>query len=35
MKLIPPIIDAAPAKCSEKIAASTEADLCPKLDNGG
>jgi len=35
MKLILPIIDAAPAKCSEKIAASTEADPCPKLDNGG
>jgi len=35
MKLIPPIIDAAPAKCNEKIAASTDADLCPKEDNGG
>merc|ERR1712048_630325 len=35
IKLIPPIIDAAPAKCNEKIAASTDADLCPKEDNGG
>lgn len=35
MKLILPIIDAALAKCNEKIAASTDADLCPKLDNGG
>jgi len=29
------MIDAAPARCNEKMAASTEADLCPKLDNGG
>merc|ERR1712048_330740 len=35
IKLIPPIIDAAPAKCNEKIAASTDADPCPKEDNGG
>lgn len=35
MKLIPPIIDAAPAKCNEKIAVSTDDDLCPKLDSGG
>lgn len=35
MKLIPPMIDAAPARCNEKIAVSTEEDLCPKLDNGG
>merc|ERR1712048_1100602 len=35
IKLIPPIIDAAPAKCNEKIAASTDADLCPNEDNGG
>jgi len=35
IKLIPPIIEAAPAKCKEKIAASTDDDLCPKLDKGG
>jgi len=29
------MIDAAPAKCNEKMAASTDADLCPKLDKGG
>jgi len=29
------MIEAAPAKCSEKIAASTEADPCLKLDKGG
>jgi hypothetical protein len=29
------IIDAALAKCNEKIAVSTEEDLCPKLDKGG
>jgi len=35
MKLIPPIIDAAPAGCNEKIAASTDAEPCPNDDNGG
>lgn len=35
MKLIPPIMEAAPAKCNEKIAASTEADPCLNEDNGG
>jgi len=29
------MIDAAPAKCNEKIAISTDDDLWPKLDNGG
>jgi len=29
------MIEAAPARCREKIAVSTEDDLCPKLDNGG
>jgi hypothetical protein len=33
--LIPLIIDAAPARCNEKIAASTDADLCPNDDKGG
>jgi len=35
IKLIPLIIDAAPAKCKEKIAASTEAEPCLKLERGG
>jgi len=35
MKLILPIIEAAPAKCKEKIAVSTDEDPCLKLDNGG
>lgn len=35
MKLILLIIEAAPAKCKEKMAASTDDDPCPKLDNGG
>merc|ERR1712048_345347 len=35
MKLIPPIIDAAPARCNEKIAASTDAEPCLNDDNGG
>jgi hypothetical protein len=29
------MIDAALAKCNEKIAVSTEEDPCLKLDNGG
>jgi len=29
------MIEAAPAKCKEKMAASTDDDPCPKLDNGG
>jgi len=35
MKLILLIIDAAPAKCNEKIAASTEAEPCLNDDRGG
>lgn len=29
------MIDAAPARCKEKIAVSTEDEPCPKLDRGG
>jgi hypothetical protein len=35
MKLILLMIDAALAKCNEKMAVSTEEDPCLKLDNGG
>jgi hypothetical protein len=35
IKLIPLIIDAALAKCREKIAQSIDLLLCPKLDRGG
>jgi hypothetical protein len=35
IKLIPPMIEAAPAKCSEKIAQSIVAELCLTVDNGG
>jgi hypothetical protein len=32
---MPPIIEAAPARCREKIAQSIVLLLCPKLDKGG
>jgi hypothetical protein len=35
IKLIPPIIEAALAKCSEKIAQSIVADVCPTVERGG
>lgn len=35
IKLIPPIIEEAPAKCKAKTAQSTLCPLCLLLDNGG
>jgi hypothetical protein len=35
IKLIPPIMEAAPAKCNEKIAQSIVAELCLTVDSGG
>ena len=35
IKLIAPIIDEIPAKCSEKIARSTDLPLCAILDESG
>lgn len=35
IKLIPPIIEAAPARCKEKMAQSIVAEVCLTVDNGG